>query len=729
LATMTRSCNVGNRRWLISCTAMSKLNAEVACVTVHEDSVITVGTEKGRVFLNSRREIQTDFHKFCRLTTVNAHVNVQENESCKLGKESGHGRQRASTDAHSNIFVLRKMVEEVFSVLYSEAVGKSSLVPVPYEWILKDPSSVVAHGLPEGIALRKPAEYDTKTLMKILEQSNRIHFTPSREAKSSAGDVRNHNSSSGATKSLAIHGPASKPAAAAQEVSNASVSASNSMLSSFLYGMPMSSQPHPDGKLDLKPTSLFNLGKDCLGAWAAGAEKGTTAKDSSDNGKRYVTPQEQAVTEVAVDGYPEKWDSFIRETEDINTLRECVQILFNSRYAEALGLDHMVPVPYRKIACDPEAVEIIGIPDNIPFKRPCTYGVPKLKRIMEERHGVRPSGDCIPLKKIKTEPPDGEIIQVTVPGKWSEALGLLEPAKVPYSKFQMYPEELCVTGLPEGVAFRRPNCFGAAKLRKILAIGSQIQFVIKRTTRGDLVNDLQRAGTKVTNLEAKLSRIDLANTLREQVQDLFNRKYGEALGIKYPVQVPYKRIKSNPGSVIIEGLPPGIPFRKPCTFGSQNLERILAVADKICFTITRPFQGLIPKPDDEEVNRMGEKVILREQVKELFNQKYGDALGLDRSVIVPYKLIRASPDSVEVIGLPDDIPFRNPNTYDIVRLEKILQARNDITINIKKGKEVSTNRRKRKRVLESSRVSLPSESGVSTNQIPVMVCGTNKAII
>ncbi|KAK2117342.1 General transcription factor II-I repeat domain-containing protein 1, partial [Saguinus oedipus] len=55
---------------------------------------------------------------------------------------------------------------------------------------------------------------------------------------------------------------------------------------------------------------------------------------------------------------------------------------------EALGLDHMVPVPYRKIACDPEAVEIVGIPDKIPFKRPCTYGVPKLKRILEERHSI-----------------------------------------------------------------------------------------------------------------------------------------------------------------------------------------------------------------------------------------------------------------------------------------------------------------------------------------------------
>lgn len=107
---------------------------------------------------------------------------------------------------------------------------------------------------------------------------------------------------------------------------------------------------------------------------------------------------------------------------------------------------------------------------------------------------------------------------------------------------------------------------------------------------------------------------------------------------------------------------------------------------------------------------MGEKVILREQVKELFNKKYGkpipslnsfkceffkellmlvpflrsgEALGLDRSVLVPYKLIRANPGSLEVSGLPDDIPFRNPNTYDIIRLEKILQAEDEITFNIK----------------------------------------------
>lgn len=61
----------------------------------------------------------------------------------------------------------------------------------------------------------------------------------------------------------------------------------------------------------------------------------------------------------------------------------------------------------------------------------------------------------------------------------------------------------------------------------------------------------------------------------------------------------------------------------------------------------------------------------------------GEALGLDRSVVVPYKLIRGSPESIEVNGLPDDVPFRNPNTYDIVCLEKILQAADEVKFSIK----------------------------------------------
>ncbi|KAM7104799.1 LOW QUALITY PROTEIN: general transcription factor II-I repeat domain-containing protein 1-like [Molossus nigricans] len=534
---------------------------------------------------------------------------------------------------------------------------------------------------------------------------------------------------------------------------------------------------------------------------------------------------------------------------------------------QALGLDHMVPVPYRKTACDPEAVEIVGIPDKIPFKRPCTYGVPKLKQILEERHSIHfiikrmfdernftgnkftkdptklepasppedtspevscatvldlagtarsdksgISEDCGPgtsrelsgLRPIRIEPEDLDIIQITVPDpsptseemtdsmpghlpsedsgygmemmtdkspsedlrpeerpvedshgdviwplrkqvellfntRYANTIGISEPV-VPYSKFLMYPEELFVVGLPEGVSLRRPNCFGIAKLRKILETSNSIQFVIKRPellTEGvkEPITDSQE------NYDSRFSRINIANTLREQVQDLFNKKYGEALGIKYPVQVPYKRIKSNPGLVIIEGLAPGIPFRKPCTFGSQNLERLLAVPDKIKFTVTRPFQGLIPKPDEDYANRLEEKVILREQVKELFNEKYGEALGLNRPALVPYKLIWDSPDAVQVTGLPDDIPFRNPNTYDIHRLEKILKAREHVRMVIINqlqpfaeicneakvpAKDSSIPKRKRKWVSEGNSVSSSSSSSSSSSANLESVASTNQ---
>ncbi|OPJ72180.1 hypothetical protein AV530_011539 [Patagioenas fasciata monilis] len=85
--------------------------------------------------------------------------------------------------------------------------------------------------------------------------------------------------------------------------------------------------------------------------------------------------------------------------------------------------------------------------------------------------------------------------------------------------------------------------------------------------------------------------------------------------------------------------------------------------------------------------------------------------------MVPYKLIRDSPDAVEVTGLPDDIPFRNPNTYDIHRLEKILKARESIRMVIinqlqpfaeicteakQTEKDTSVPKRKRKRISEGN---------------------------
>ncbi|MEE6469836.1 hypothetical protein FKM82_008789 [Ascaphus truei] len=878
------------------CSALSKLNAEVACIAVHEQSAFVVGTEKGRFFLNSRKELRSDFQRFC----VGPHKNKdQEVDPQRRSRDCMRNVQQVSPGPSSDIYLIRKMVEEVFDVLYSEAVGKSNVVPVPYDKIAKDPGWLMVHGLPDGVSFRKPADYDLKSLMIILENSHRIHFKlkrpieePSREPKSS---VDLSCSSVTTTKVIPDSGPSPKVAKPSNH--DHPCSASN-----FIYNISLPSQL----AMELKQEVQSNMhGGNTASEVLIHRPTEEQKQDFSDccgqqspvTGSLMQNIQaSKRVLFSIVHDKTEKWDSFIKETEDINTLRECVQILFNSRYAEALGLDHMVAVPYRKIACDPEAVEIIGIPDKIPFKRPCTYGVPKLKRILEERHSIHfaikrmfderifagtkftketaksdstspgeeassetqktialdmvgsslgsrsekssMSDECEPgtsgaqsgIQHIKMEPEDQDIIQVTVPDhsfnsdeladcvishmvsedssyvlesgtvsivsdkgpsgdsrkedkqtdegigdiirqlrkrvenvfntKYAKAIGASEPVKVPYAKFLMYPEELFVVGLPEGISFRRPNCFGITKLRRILESSNNIQFVIKRhelISEGlkDCIEDSPGAlgvgdqGVKSDNdchdfiideatkrpnfqesFDARLSRIDIANTLREQVQDLFNKKYGEALGIKYPVQVPYKRIKSNPGSVIIDGLPPGIPFRKPCTFGSQNLERILAVADKIKFTVTRPFQGLIPIPDDDDANRLGEKVILREQVKELFNEKYGQAQGLGRPVLVPYKLIRDNPDAIEVTGLPNDIPFRNPNTYDINRLEKILKAREQIQMviinQLQPLSEISIEaphiqkdntppKRKRKRVSEGNSVSSTSSNSNSSS--------------
>uniref|UniRef100_A0A8C6X422 GTF2I repeat domain containing 1 n=1 Tax=Naja naja TaxID=35670 RepID=A0A8C6X422_NAJNA len=758
------------------CSALSKLNTEVACVAVHDENTFVVGTEKGRLFMNTRKEVQADFKKFCK----------HDLDGQKKAKDFGRTIPRISPDQGSDVYLLRKMVEEVFDVLYSEALGKSSVVPLPYEKFLKEPGWLTVVGLPDGLTFRKPIEYDAKSLMAILEHSHNMRFRIKRPPEDS---IREPNSSVEMNSSALISKGSREPG-----LNNVRIKQANQdplpgiTTSSFLYGVSLPTQIAMEIKQEGSASRhRMNAVGDMLRPRPSGEAKVPSPQEFGDCcGQKSILPGGPLIQNVhsskrilfsIVHDKSDKWDSFIKETEDINTLRECVQILFNSRYAEALGLDHMVPVPYRKIACDPEAVEIIGIPDKIPFKRPCTYGVPKLKRILEERHNIHfvikrmfderiftgnkftkdatkiepstslpppslfllfqiltvlllsligTSGELGGIKRIKIEPDEVDIIQITVPGQYishrgfprpswhlfrllqpdffsmllhtniwrlsAKAIGISEPVKVPYSKFLMYPEDLFVVGLPDGILLRRPNCFGIAKLKKILQASSRIRFVIKRPellTEGmkEMTSDssgilLWFPSFFTENYDTRLSRIDIANTLREQVQDLFNKKYGEALGIKYPVQVPYKRIKSNPGSVIIEGLPPGIPFRKPCTFGSQNLERILAVADKIKFTVTRPFQGLIPKPDEDDANRLGEKVILREQVKELFNEKYGEALGLNRPVLVPYKLIRDTPDAIEVTGLPDDIPFRNPNTYDIHRLEKILKARDRIRMAI-----------------------------------------------
>lgn len=51
----------------------------------------------------------------------NAHqTKEKDSDLCRLSKDSDPCKARAPSESQSNVFVLRKMVEEVFTVLYSK---------------------------------------------------------------------------------------------------------------------------------------------------------------------------------------------------------------------------------------------------------------------------------------------------------------------------------------------------------------------------------------------------------------------------------------------------------------------------------------------------------------------------------------------------------------------------------------------------------------------------------
>ncbi|PIO32130.1 hypothetical protein AB205_0000770 [Aquarana catesbeiana] len=81
--------------------------------------------------------------------------------------------------------------------------------------------------------------------------------------------------------------------------------------------------------------------------------------------------------------------------------------------------------------------------------------------------------------------------------------------------------------------------------------------------------------------------------LKQKVEALFDKKCGEALGMKDPFKVPFALFESYPEDFYVEGLPEGVPFRRPSTFGIPRLEKILRNQSKIKFVIKKPFPGLV----------------------------------------------------------------------------------------------------------------------------------------
>ncbi|XP_030110025.1 general transcription factor II-I isoform X23 [Mus musculus] len=714
------------------CKELAKSKAEVACIAVYETDVFVVGTERGRAFVNTRKDFQKDFVKYC--------VEEEEKAAEMHKMKSTTQANRMSVDA-VEIETLRKTVEDYFCFCYGKALGKSTVVPVPYEKMLRDQSAVVVQGLPEGVAFKHPEHYDLATLKWILENKAGISFIikrPFLEPKKHLGG-----------RVLAAE-------------------AERSMLSPSGSCGPIKVKTEPTEDSGSHHSSEGNEGTE--------VEVPAEDDDYSPPTKRLKStepPPPPPVPEPANAGKRkvrefnfEKWNARITD------LRKQVEELFERKYAQAIKAKGPVTIPYPLFQSHVEDLYVEGLPEGIPFRRPSTYGIPRLERILLAKERIR-----FVIKKHELLNSTREDLQLDKPAsgvkeewyaritklrkmvdqlfckKFAEALGSTEAKAVPYQKFEAHPNDLYVEGLPENIPFRSPSWYGIPRLEKIIQVGNRIKFVIKRPEL--LTHSTTEVTQPRTNTPVKEDWNVRITKLRKQVEEIFNLKFAQALGLTEAVKVPYPVFESNPEFLYVEGLPEGIPFRSPTWFGIPRLERIVRGSNKIKFVVKKPelvvsylppgmaskintkalqspkrprSPGSNSKVPEIEVTVEGPNnsspqtsavrtptqtngsnvpfkprgrefsfeawnakiTDLKQKVENLFNEKCGEALGLKQAVKVPFALFESFPEDFYVEGLPEGVPFRRPSTFGIPRLEKILRNKAKIKFIIKKPEMFET---------------------------------------
>ncbi|XP_069891673.1 general transcription factor II-I isoform X5 [Dipodomys merriami] len=591
------------------CKELAKSKAEVACMAVYETDVFVVGTERGRAFVNARKDFQKDFVKYC----VEEEEKAAEMHKMKV---AGQG-SRMSVDA-VEIETLRKTVEDYFCFCYGKALGKSTVVPVPYEKMLRDQSAVVVQGLPEGVTFQHPENYDLATLKWILENKAGISFIikrPFLEPKKHLGgrvmvpDVeRSILSPGGSCGPIKVKTEPTEDSGISLEMAAVTVKEESEDPDYYQYNLQGPSEtPELDEKLPLaKPLPGSHHSSE--GTEGAEVEAPAEDDDYSPPTKRPKSsePPPPPVAEPINAGKRkvrefnfEKWNARITD------LRKQVEELFERKYAQAIKAKGPVTIPYPLFQSHVEDLYVEGLPEGIPFRRPSTYGIPRLERILLAKERIR-----FVIKKHELLNSTREDLQLDKPAsgvkeewyaritklrkmvdqlfckKFAEALGSGEAKAVPYQKFEAHPNDLYVEGLPENIPFRSPSWYGIPRLEKIIQVGNRIKFVIKRPEL--LTHSTTEVTQPRTNTPVKEDWNVRITKLRKQVEEIFNLKFAQALGLTEAVKVPYPVFESNPEFLYVEGLPEGIPFRSPTWFGIPRLERIVRGSNKIKFVVKKP---------------------------------------------------------------------------------------------------------------------------------------------
>uniref|UniRef100_A0A2K5LMY6 SPIN-DOC-like zinc-finger domain-containing protein n=1 Tax=Cercocebus atys TaxID=9531 RepID=A0A2K5LMY6_CERAT len=290
---------------------------------------------------------------------------------------------------------------------------------------------------------------------------------------------------------------------------------------------------------------------------------------------------------------------------------------------KALGTTVMVPVPYEKMLRDQSAVAVQGLPEGVAFQHPENYNLETLKWILENKAGI---------SFIINRPFLGPESQL---GKFPFSCRLR-----PFSVKTETMEDSCISLKAEAVAVKKesedPNYYhynmqgshssstSNEVIEMELPMEDSTPLVPSEEPNEDLKPSVTNSAAGVEDLnivqvtvpdneKERLSSIEKIKQLREQVNDLFSRKFGEAIGVDFPVKVPYRKITFNPGCVVIDGMPPGVVFKAPGYLEISSMRRILEAAEFIKFTVIRPLPGL-------ELSNVGKRKI--DQEGRVFQEKW-----------------------------------------------------------------------------------------------------------
>ncbi|XP_073890911.1 general transcription factor II-I isoform X8 [Macaca fascicularis] len=509
------------------CKELAKSKAEVACIAVYETDVFVVGTERGRAFVNTRKDFQKDFVKYC--------VEEEEKAAEMHKMKSTTQANRMSVDA-VEIETLRKTVEDYFCFCYGKALGKSTVVPVPYEKMLRDQSAVVVQGLPEGVAFKHPENYDLATLKWILENKAGISFIIKRPFLEPKKHLGGRVMVTDADRSILSPGGSCGPI----KVKTEPTEDSGISLEMAAVTVKEESEDPDYYQYNIQGSHHSSEGNE-------GTEMEVPAEDDD-----YSPPSKRPKTnELPQPPVPEPANAGKRKVREFNfekwnaritDLRKQVEELFERKYAQAIKAKGPVTIPYPLFQSHVEDLYVEGLPEGIPFRRPSTYGIPRLERILLAKERIR-----FVIKKHELLNSTREDLQLDKPAsgvkeewyaritklrkmvdqlfckKFAEALGSTEAKAVPYQKFEAHPNDLYVEGLPENIPFRSPSWYGIPRLEKIIQVGNRIKFVIKRPEL--LTHSTTEVTQPRTNTPVKEDWNVRITKLRKQVEEIFNLKF------------------------------------------------------------------------------------------------------------------------------------------------------------------------------------------------------------